>query len=212
MQKGSVHLLLILLVVVVIGVAGWFFLNNQSGNQKNLKISPVSKKTEIPQPKYSDTDLGFEFTYSKDLLVQKDNEEEFNKRGNGDYRKNFKGYVGYEPGRLLGAVAVLEKREDFETNPISVWVFENPAERSIDKWFEDYWYYPFVWGVFDYTSKNHIALDSEATISGQPAKSKIVSYRPGEPKFIYISKDQKMYLFRVIGEIGEKILSSFVFK
>lgn len=209
MQKGSAHLLLILLVVAVLATAGWFFLNNQNGNQKNLKISPVSENKENPEPKYSDIDLGFEFTYSKDLTAKKDDEAEFNKRGNGDYRKNFKGYVGYEPAKFLGGAVVLEKDENFETNPFSVWVFENSANLSVDKWFGMYWYYPFMWGVFDYTSKNHIALDSEATVSAQPAKSKIVPYQPGKPKFVYVSKDQKMYLLRVIGEKGEKILLTF---
>ncbi|MBI2019586.1 hypothetical protein HYS95_02900 [Candidatus Daviesbacteria bacterium] len=216
MQKGSAHLLLILLSVLVISVAAVFFYTNQNKAQKFLNVSPVAsvaeKKVENQQPKYSDADLGFEFTYSKDLTVKKDSEEEFNKRGNGDFRKNFKGYVGYEPAKFLGAATVLEKNENFETNPFSIWVFENLSELSIDKWFDNYWYYPFVWGVFDYASKTHIALEQEATISGQPAKSKVVSYQPGKPKFVYISKDQKMYLFRIIGEEGERILSTFNLK
>ena len=85
---------------------------------------------------------------------------------------------------------------------------------TIEQFFQNYWYYPFVWGVFDDTSKGHIALDQEATISGELAKSKIIAYQPGEPKFIYVSKNNKMYLFRIIDDknhTGDQILSSFKF-
>ena len=51
----------------------------------------------------------------------------------------------------------------------------------------------------------------EATISGQMGKSGVIDYSAGKPKFIYISKDKKMYLFRIIGENGDKILGSFTF-
>lgn len=211
MQKGFARLLLILTAVVFIAGLVYIFKNrlNPQGPQTPLEKSTGSEDNTFMT--YASLESNFVFTYSKDLIVKQDTEEEFNKRGNGDYRKNFKGYVGYEPAKPLNAVVVLDKDENYETNPFSVWVFENSANLSVDKWFEAYWYYPFMWGVFDYTSKNHIALDSEATVSGQPAKSKIVSYQPGKPKFIYVSKDQKMYLLRVIGEKGEKILLIFKF-
>ena len=170
--------------------------------------APFQKQEELT---YSNPNLGFELKFTKDLTVKEDSEEEYNKRGNGNYRKNFNGYVGYEPGKVLGAVVVLDKTGSYDINPFSVWVFENPNNLTPDDWFSKYWYYPFLWGVFDYTSKGHVALDQEATISGKPAKSKIVSYQVGKPNYIYISKDQKMYLFRIIGETGDKILSGFKF-
>lgn len=203
MQKGSAPLFLIIATFVSAVFLGTLFLQR-----------PGTKVTPQNQPgteNYSNTEFGFGFKYSKELLVKNDTEAEFNKRGNGDFRKNFRGYVGYEPGKVLGAVAVLGKDENYETNPFYVWIFNNDNSLTIDTWFKDYWYYPFLWGVFDWTSKGHVTPDSEATISGQQAKYKIVFYQPGKPKFIYISKDKKMYLFRIIGETGDKILSSFKF-
>ncbi len=158
--------------------------------------------------------LGFSLSYKKDLTVKEDSEEEYNKRGNGDFRKNFKGYVGYEPPAFLGAAAVLGKDNNFDNNPFTIWVFDNPNNLTVDGWFDKYWYYPFVWGVFDYTSKGHIALDKEATVSGEMAKSKVVVYQPGQPKFIYVAKEGKMYLFRIIDDsknTGDQILSTFKF-
>ncbi|MDP3758856.1 MAG: hypothetical protein Q8Q86_03985, partial [Candidatus Daviesbacteria bacterium] len=120
----------------------------------------------------------------------------------------------YEPGEVLGAVVVLDQGNDFETSPFTIWVFNNDSNLTIEQWFKDYWYYPILWGVFDYTSKGHIALDQEATISGQIAKYKIVYYQPGSPKFMYVAKNEKMYLFRIIDDAkhtGDQILSSFKF-
>ncbi len=210
MQKGSIQLLLIIFVIFVV-LAGGVFL--YQANTKNDSL-PIPQITSVKEPEfndYSNKNLGFSFRVPKDLTVKEDSEEEFNKRGNGNFRKNFKGYVGYEPGKPAGTAAVMNKTDSFDNNPLTVWVFENSNNLTIDKWFDTYWYYPFVWGVFDWTSKSHIAPDTEATISGQPAKSKIVTYQPGKPKFVYVAKDKKMYLFRMIGESGDKVLSSFKF-
>ena len=240
MQKGAAHIFALVGVLVLILVAGEVYYFGKVKPVKNVREVPntpvisdnVSDQfpdkqeskgsgfLQIPlinatkQPEfnhYSNSGLGIEFSYGKDLTVKEDSEDDFNKRGNGDFRKNFTGYVGYEPGKVLGAVAVLGKDRNYDTNPVSVWAFDNPDNLIPDGWFDKYWYYPYLWGVFDRTSKGHVALDKEATISGQPAKYKIVSYQPGKPKFVYMSKDQKMYLLRVIGEAGDKILSSFKF-
>src|SRR3989338_9397318 len=209
-QRGFVQPLLVLAVIIILIIAGVYFYQS-SGVIKPLQSikSPISKQSEFND--YKNTDLGFEFQYSKDLKVKIDSEEEFNKRGNGDFRKNFKGYVGYEPGKFLGAVVVLDKSSSFDSSTFSIWVFDNPANLSVDALFDKYWYYPYLWGVFDWASKGHVAPDSEATVSGQQVKYKVVSYQPGKPKFVYLAKDQKMYLVRVIGETGDKILSMFKF-
>jgi len=209
MQRGSVQLLLVLLAVVII-FGGLYFYQNK----KSVKVLQSPKQTSVKQSDfndYSSTDLGFEFQYNKDLTVKVDSEEEFNKRGNGNFRKNFKGYVGYEPGEALGTVAVLGKTGSFDDSPFAVWVFNNDKNLTIEQWFNNYWYYPYLWGVFDYTSKSHVALDTEATVSGQPAKYKIVAYQPGSPKYLYLSNNGKMYLFRIIGNAGDQILSTFKF-
>lgn len=218
MQRGSAQLLLVFVFTVLILLGGYFYL---SSNKSPKNILPEAKPATqnitsktLLQNTYSNQNLGFEFIIPKNLTAKADMEEEFNKRGNGDYRKNFTGYVGYEPPVFLGAVAVLDETGLYDKNPFSLWVFDNPDNLSPEKWFNSYWYYPFVWGVFDYTSKGHIALDAEATISGELAKSKIVAYQPGEPKFIYVSKNNKMYLFRIIKDsknTGEQILFSFKF-
>lgn len=218
MQKGSVQLLLILAAGISIAGTIFFYQSTKANLQQGEKISPInesqvkqSKSAEDNSLEYSKPDLGFKFKFPKNLKVLEDSEEEFNKRGNGNFRKNFKGYVGYEPGEFSGAMVVLDETKSYSSNPFSLWVFNNQDNLTVEKWFDKYWYYPFLWGVFDYTSKGHVAPDSEATISGEPAVAKTVSYQTGSPKYIYISKNQKMYLFRIIGEIGYIILSSFKF-
>lgn len=218
MQKGSAQLLLILAAGISIAGAIFYYQSTKANLRQDEKISPIKQpKAEESEPsgnrsEYLKPDLGFKFKFPKNLKVLEDSEEEFNKRGNGNFRKNFKGYVGYEPGEFSGAVVVLDETKSYKANPFSLWVFNNQENISVEKWFDTYWYYPFLWGVFDYTSKGHITPDTEATVSGQPVKYKIVAYQPGKPKFVYVSKDKKMYLFRVIGETGDKILSGFQFK
>lgn len=208
MQKGSAQLFLVIAALIVLA-AGIFFYRTSKVNYLQSPGLTFQKAPEFID--YTNKDLGFGFKYIRDLAVKTDTEEEFNKRGNGDYRKNFKGYVGYEPPEFLGAVVILGKDQNYETNPFSIWIFNNDNNLTIEQWFKDYWYYPYLWGVFDYTSKGHVTPDSEATISGQQAKYKIVSYQPGKPKYIYILGDKKIYLIRVIGDKGDKILSTFKF-
>ncbi|MBI3109662.1 hypothetical protein HYZ06_01335 [Candidatus Daviesbacteria bacterium] len=206
MQKGFATVpVLLLLVLAVAGLVVYFNLPNS----KNTPVKPVLQ-TEI-SPIYKNEKLGFEMQYSKDFTAQEDSEEEFDKRGKGTFRKNFKGYVGYEPGKFSGAVVVLSKENNFETNPFTLWVFDNPENLTIDNWHHQYWYYPFIWGDFTYTGKIILAPKDEATVSGQMGKSGIIDYREGKPKFIYVPKDGKMYLFRVIGEVGEEIITKFNF-
>lgn len=227
-QQGSAALFVLITVFITIATAVVFYFKTNTSSANTIpksiittrQLTPKATDSSVSALTYQNQDLGFRFQYvSKDFTVMDDSEEQFNQRGtgsssknvNGDFRKNFKGYVGYEPGEVAGAVVVLGKDQNYDINPFSVWVFKNPDNISPDSWFSKYWYYPFLWGVFDYTSKGHIALDQEATISGIEAKSKVVGYQPGKPEFIYISKDQKMYLLRAIGESGDKILSSFKF-
>lgn len=207
-QKGTAALFLLITGLLIVGLVGVFFF----GLSKSQSPLP-SLKNPTPEPlAYRNQNFGLEFQYSdKGFTVKEDSEEEFNKRGNGDFRKNFTGYVGYPPADFLGAVVVLDKDEKYDTSPLAVWIFDNPDNLTTDDWFDKYWYYPFLWGVFDWTSKGHVAPDKEATISGQTAKYKIVSYQPGSPKFIYVSNDKKMYLFRVIGGKDDQILSTFKF-
>lgn len=204
MQKGSAQLLLILVILLLLGSGVYLWQNS-----KKDKVSPASYNN---YKNYINQKLGFEFQYSdKDITIKEDTEEEFNKRGNGDFRKNFKGYVGYEPGKFLGAVVVLDKDQKFDTNPLTIWVFNNPSNLSIDNWYKNYWYYPFVWGDFTYTGKFVLAPKQEATVAGQLGKSGVIDYQPGKPKFIYVSKDQKIYLFRIIGNASDQILATFKF-
>ena len=210
MQKGSAQLLLILAALSLL--VGGIFYYYQNTKVHNLIQSPKLTASKQQQSQdYSNSNLGFTLKYPTGLNIKEDTEEEFNKRGNGDFRKNFRGYVQYEPGKFLGAVLVFDKTGSFDTNPFTVWVFDNPQDLSIDTWYKNYWYYPFVWGDFTYTGKFELAPKTEATISGQMAKSGIIDYQPGKPKFVYVSKDKKMYLFRIVGENGDKLLSTFKF-
>ncbi|MBU1031408.1 hypothetical protein KKE03_00570 [Patescibacteria group bacterium] len=207
MQRGSVQLLVVFIAVIILVAGGYYYLNSKAKN-------PLPTIKTIQSNDYTNQSLGFTFTYPKGLTLKEDSEEEFNKRGNGDFRKNFKWYVGYEPGEFLGAVIILDQDSSYDTNPFTVWVFGNPNNLTIDTWYKNYWYYPFVWGDFTYTGKFTLAPKEEATISGQMGKSGIIDYQPGQPKFIYVAKEGKMYLFRIIDDAnhtGDQILSSFKF-
>ncbi len=208
-QVGHTQLLIIFLALVII--IGGIYLYPKINGQKQVSSPTYNSFKMVEEKGYSNPSLGFAFKYPNDSFVKEDSEEEFNKRGNGDFRKNFRGYVAYEPGKLLGAVVVLDNKGLYDTNPFTLWVFDNPSDLTIDNWYKNYWYYPFVWGDFTSKGKVELAPKEESTISGQMAKSGMIDYQPGKPKFIYTSKDKRMYLFRIVGENGDKILSSFKF-
>lgn len=208
MQKGSAQIFPIALAVSVLFIGLFYFY--QTINKDDLQISPQGNSPVETINTHTDKNLGFELSYPSKMAVQIDTEEEFNKRGNGDFRKNFKFYVTYPPADFLGAVVLLDENNSYEMSPLTIWIFDNPDDLTINRWYKDYWYYPFVWG--DYTARrNTVAPVNEATVSGQIAKFGVVPYQPGEPKFIYISNNGKMYLFRIIGESGDKILEGFKF-
>ncbi len=210
MQKGSAQILLILAVLVLAAIGGLYFY--QRPKTDTIPITAILNPKKIEQVStYTDQKLGFELKYPKQLILQPDTEEAFNQRGNGNFRKNFTSFVTYPPQDVSGAIIILDKDGSFDTNPLTLWIFDNPQNLDIDAWYKMYWYYPFVWGDFTYKGKVELAPKNEATISGQMAKSGIIDYQPGKPKFVYIPKDGKMYLFRVIGEVGEQILFTFKF-
>lgn len=208
-QKGLTQLFVVVGVLIVI-ISGGVYLYSRP-KVDNLNLSPqLLPQKQANLNEYSSQALEFAFEYTNELTVKEDTEDEFNKRGNGNYRKNFTSYIEYEPGEFLGAVVVLDEDEEYDTNPLTLWVFENPDDLTIDEWYKNYWYYPFVWG--DFSSRSDlVAPVNEATISGQMVKSGVVDYQSGKPKFVYIAKDKKVYLFRIIGEAGEQILSTFKF-
>lgn len=207
MQKGSVLPLVLVLSLVVAGA--FFYLNGQQ--IKAPLPSPSQDFLNISKNRsYQNTKLGFEFEYPSNIEVVEDSEEKFNERGHGNFRKNFTYYVTYQPAEVLGIVVSLDESKSYDKAPLTLWVFDNSDNLTIEKWYNNFWYYPFVWG--DYTlRRNEVAPINEATISGQMAKSGIVDYQPGTPKFVYLSNNGKMYLFRIIGEEGDKIFESFKF-
>ncbi|MBI2595242.1 hypothetical protein HYW46_00715 [Candidatus Daviesbacteria bacterium] len=180
----------------------------------NPKPSEAIQKTE--EKTYTSKSSDFELKYSSPLEAMEDKESEFNKRGNGDFRKNFSGYIGYEPGKVLEAMVVLGRDKSFENAPFTVWVFENLDGLDEQGWYKRYWYYPFLWGDFDVATNVHVFPKDEATISGRVSKSAVVYYQPGKPRLMLLSKDGKMYLFKVFTDSaaktdGEKILADFKF-
>lgn len=216
-NRGFVHLLAILIIAFILGVAFMVFYINSKKTSVEPKIKSYNESTISATPTeedkvFIDTDLDFEFSYSTQFKAEVDSEEGYSKRNNGNFRKNFSGYIGYEPGSVITAVAVLDKSLSFDINPFSVWVFDNSNNLSVENWYEKYWYYPFVWG--DFSGRQGIAPNEVATISGQEAKSGMVLYQPGTPKFVYISKGKNIFLFRIINDsekTGDKIMASFKF-
>lgn len=237
-QKGSV--LPIILIVLLAGVGVFIGLKIINPGASKLvsqastvisgnKPKPILQMSqEKPSVKtYQDYKLNFKFEYPvSGFEVISDSEESYFNISKTDHRKNFAGYVGYQPpvfvkGLILKGSGV-KIASQYDSIPLVLWIFDNPNKLSIDSWFDKYWYYPFIWGIFAQPGKGHIYPVNEATISGQLAKSVTVSYQPGKPEFIYIanqdkqsSSSNKMFMFRVIKNVDEKvvtqILSSFKF-
>lgn len=207
-NKGFVGILIVVIFILLSGVVAIYLYPKLSQKDHLQSSSPSVSPTPSTQL-YQDPALGFQFKYpSSGYVVQKDTEEDFIKRSGTDSRKNFTGYVGYEPPQFLGGVILKDdknKTTDQFSVPFTIWVFDNPKELDALTWYKRYWYYPFVWGEFAEPQRSQIKPVQVATISGQIANFAIVNYRPGNPKFIYFSTGNKMFLFQVISQPGSEL-------
>jgi hypothetical protein len=218
MQKGFAHLLLIaiILAAIVAAASTYFFIFKNPQSDKDILISPNDRMvppialTEEAMRKnqtYRNQSLGFEFVVPKDYFVKEETEAEFHKRSNGEMRKNFTYYIKYPPAEFNTSLYVLNKENDYENAPLSLWVFENPDNLNPEEFYKEYWYYPFIWG--DYSSaKEKIAPTEVFRIAEASGSSGIATFKTNSPRFIYLPKNGKMYLFKVI---DSKILDSFKF-
>jgi hypothetical protein len=224
MQRGFSALFLLIIAVISVGtILGAFYF--KSGINKKLESKPKYSFGAIPDTseqlakadkEFINSSLEFKLIYPPGTFVKEDSEEFFNKRSagedtrNGDLRKNFANNVGYQPGEVKGLVAVLAKADDFDSAPLQIWVFNNPDNLSIDEWYQNYWYYPFIWGDFSKDGRTKIAPVEDLSLPGLGAKSAVIDYQPGKPKFVYVSNKGKIYLFKQLTG-GDQILSSFRF-
>lgn len=201
----------LILLIAIASLFGVYFMGSFKPDAK--QVSPQSQQ-QSEKPVYQDSELKFQFEYPPDFEVVNESEEQYSERTKTKYRKNFDYYVRYEPPKFVKGLVVKSKDvaltgDQFATVPFYLWVFENPKELSVEKWYKDFWYYPFFWGVFD-VRKAQIEPSDEATVSGIMSKSAVVSYSPGKPKLILLPKGDKMFLFKIM-ENGDKILESFKF-
>lgn len=210
--------IIIFLAVLVLTVGGsYLYILPKFKTTPPVQETPLLKVTttatnDSSLSVYNDQQLGFEFKYQKqDITIQNDTEEEYSKRGLGDFRKNFTGYVGYEPPKLIKAVAALGKDSSFDLSPFTVWVFENPKALNDAAWYDKYWYYPFMWGIFAREHKYMSSVLRQATISGQQIEYRLLGYQDGAPQYLYFPHKGNMILVRVLTDKnnGEQILTTF---
>lgn len=211
-QKGFAHFFIILAVFSILGSGVAFYTYSyrsiSQNPQESVKISPIP--SPLPQdPTYKNSDLGVSFSYPKDLEIIEESEEEYSIRVNGNFRKNFSGYMQYEPPTVLGSVLVKNQNEElkgqFDDSPFSIWVFDNSMALDALQWYANYWYYPFVWGNFSEKISGKYAPTKEATISGKLANFSVIDYQPNKPQFTYIKSKNKMYLLRIPQNLNQQI-------
>lgn len=221
MQKGISAIFLIILLTFFLGIifigVGYVVTGEKAPVSLNLNPPKISK-TPNPKPSptvYQNKDLGFQITIPAGFISKEDSEEKFNKRGNGNFRKNFTGYVLYEPANVLGAVVILDKNDqNYEDAPVSIWIFENKDNLKPEDFYNKFWYYPFVWGDFTSNTKSKYAPNNEEKLKifNEYGKSAILDYQVNKPKFIYLRIGGEMYLFRVLNNnnnAGAEVLNSF---
>lgn len=226
---GVVMLFFVATLVTIGAVYAASQLRVSSINQPLLVLTSSSSPlltpaTPSPTPAdliYTDTDLGFSFTYPpQGYSVVTDNEDKYNALSGANQRRNFYQTWWYEPPTLVKGLYVrtdsAENLNQFSLLPFTLWVFDNPDNLTPNQWYDKYWYYPFLWGDYE-PRKLQDGPDQTATISGYPAAYKIVAFQAGNPQFIYIPKDDKMFLIRLFDNgstdsLSSKILASFTFK
>lgn len=212
MQKGFAHLLLIAIILIVslsaIGVYFFIFKNQSPVISEQMVAPEVISQQPTQNQVYKNQNLGFEFVLPEGSTVKDETEEEFHKRSNGQMRKNFTYYVQYAPAEFVSSLYVLGKDNDYENAALSLWVFENPKDLDASAFYEKYWYYPFIWGDFS-SGKERIAPTIDFNIADSTASGAVAAFKPNSPKFMYLPREGKMYLFKVVGD--SKIIDSFKF-
>lgn len=209
LQAG--HAFIVLMVIACFLLIAIWFVSRQYGKPITLENTFQPPQQELT---YKDSDLKFEFKYSDKLDTTAETEEEYSKRTGTEYRKNFAGYVAYQPPKFVKSLIIKPKTMKLSANqydpiPLTIWVFENPNKLTIDDWYKNFWYYPFLWGVFSFADKAKVAPADVATVSGITTKS-AVDNSQGKPEYILLPKNDKMYLFKVM-DGGSDILRSFKF-
>lgn len=210
MQKGSAPILILIALVVILGAGTFYWLNfkNQSIPDKLAPPTPPVKQQMEQANKYKNNNLGLELNIPSDLVVTEETEEQFHKRSNGDMRKNFKSTLFYEPAEFVTSLYVTKPDQDLKEAPLSVWVFENPDNLTAAGFYKKYWYYPFIWGDFT-SAKEKIAPNIEFMIGESTASSSVAAYQQNSPKYTYLPRGDKMFLFKETD--GSDILKSLVF-
>lgn len=213
LDMGSIHLYnefmhLPMIIFLITGLLA-SFVAFKTLLPSNKPISPVvNQKTEQSKPNiFEDQVLGFSLQMPEGYDLVTETEEEFFERNKTDYRKNFKYYVTYEPPVVTKILTLKGHSENlaslWDSAHFSLWVFDNPENITIEAWYDNYWYYPFLWGQFNAPEKQKIAPTKEGVI---------IDYQPGKPKFVYMQSKDKMFLMRILGEDGEKIFNSLKLK
>lgn len=201
-QNGFAGIFWLAISLSFVGLLVWLFSIKPAPQTKLTQPTVSATNTEL---KYSDQNLNLRFSYPSKYKLVEDNEQTFIKRGNTDFRKNFTSYVGYAPPDPISAITLqdpgLLERDSFDKAPFLIWVFDNPDDLSGKDWYERYWYYPFMWGVFTFSQKSQSAPKLENLVSGQLAWKGAVSYQEGSPEYIYLSSNKKMYLIRILATL-----------
>lgn len=200
LYNKNMHLPVVIVLLIVLSLGGLLFFKNSAPDQKLAEL--VSPQV-IEQNIYKDQVLGFSLQIPAGYELVSETEDEYHARNKTDYRKNFKYYVTYEPPVVTKIFTLKGHSENlaslWDSAHFSLWVFDNPENITIEAWYNNFWYYPFIWGQFNPPDKAKIA----------PTKDGVtIDYQPGKPKFVYMQNKNKMFLMRILGEDGEKILNS----
>lgn len=199
----NMHLPIVVFLIAA-SLAGFIFFKNLTPDQKPTEL--VSPQV-IEQNIYKDQVLGVSLQIPAGYELVSETEDEYHARNKTDYRKNFKYYVTYEPPLVVKIFTLKGHSENlaslWDSAHFSLWVFDNPENITIEAWYDKFWYYPFVWGQFNTPEKQKIAPTKEGMV---------IDYQPGKPKFVYIQHQNKMFLVRILGDDGEKILNSIQLK
>lgn len=220
MQRGSVlPLFLVMVLVLTVGVGVFFNRFSRTDTTSEaavpIQISPLVSPSPKSQSMFDDK-LGLNFDIPSGFSLKKETEEEYFKRANGPIRKNFNYYVLYNPAEFLEAFYIIPDSENnLDKAILTVWVFQNPEGLDAGRFYDKYWYYPFVWGEFS-AAKNKIAPEDIELIDSKEGRFGVVDYREGKPEFIYLQlKDKNLMLqiqFPSENLTAKEILKSFRFE
>jgi hypothetical protein len=133
---------------------GQRFTQPLSEEEKQNLISSIPDEWKT----YTNQSPNFSFKYPPNYQIKAETDVDFESPNHPQSSKWFEQLQGYQPQLPIAVVTITTPKNsadnETESDPITIYIFNNPETLDADQWFEKYNYYPFYFGSGKEESEN----------------------------------------------------------